>query len=1032
MKALPLFAGATTALLLTFTSVLQADDWPQFRGNAGRTASSNETLPAKLHLQWMREFPTPRPAFPTEVRLRYDASYEPVAAGELIFVPSMITDSVTAYEVETGKERWHFIAAGPVRFAPAVANGRVYLVSDDGYLYCLGAEKGELQWKFRGLPAGRKDRSILGHGRLVSLFPARGGLAIHEGVVYFGAGLWPGDGVFVHAVDAETGKARWSNTDSNQLVQANFDHGIKSEAGITPQGYLAVAGDKIVVPCGAQLAAVLDRKTGKLDPYTSGWGGRVGLPKGSWFVAADDRFLLASGDIYDLNRPNDEGGDKFKRDLNKDGPNMVYPSGLTRLLIDPSNKRELGNFREPVISKEALFYSSAIAHLPGAKPDAKGYAIAAFDLTDVALIRRQNVPAHRAEDKYPDRNGGEFKELWRFPSSLKVQIRAGSRLYAGGKGIVQAIDFPSGTENQREPAVSWQAKIEGTPHRMLAANGKLFVITLEGRLYAFGAEAKSEAPVYSPPQQQIAIETPKDEWKSKAAKILSDSKQSEGYVIVLGLDSGRLVEELATHPDFHVIAIDEDPAKIAKIREQYLALGLYGDRVQAIAADPLAYPFPPYLANLVVTEKPAQLAESPNLAEAVYRLLRPYGGTAALDANPKAKGKFEEAQLSKAAIRESGDLLFCSREGALKGATDWSHREVTPGNAGASQDLFLRSPLGLLWFGSAIRWQRKKGASATRIAEGRVFINAEKLYAIDAYTGRNLWQVTLPKIRSFEDITAVADTVYVMDGKRFLKLDASNGRETGEIKLPEPVASQPNARWESVRIWKDYLVGTSREHLFCLDRHDGSVKWHFKGQRRSLNIAVGAGKVYCAVLMNVRAGETRGNTYAFDIVTGKQIWENDNGYEIRHSESQDILLTGTGVRSGQDGSKIRNGSNRLLIAGPRLVEKNEKDDGYKLFDLSTGALDNEHLYWNRRGCTSLRFSPNLATTRYLANAAYVDLATQKITPLWNIRNACSNNLFPADGLLNMPNLTGGCECNYTPTAVALVPLEEIASSSPSK
>jgi outer membrane protein assembly factor BamB len=206
------------------------------------------------------------------------------------------------------------------------------------------------------------------------------------------------------------------------------------------------------------------------------------------------------------------------------------------------------------------------------------------------------------------------------------------------------------------------------------------------------------------------------------------------------------------------------------------------------------------------------------------------------------------------------------------------------------------------------------------------------------------------------------------------------------------------------------------------------VKWQFKGQRKYLNVAVGAGKVYCAVLMNKRAGETEGNTYAFDIATGKVIWENNNGHEIRHSESQDILLTGMGVLSGQDGSKMRNGSNTMLIAGPRLIEKNEKDDGYKLFDLSTGAKEKEHDYWNRRGCTSLRFSPNLATTRYLANAAYVDLDTQKITPLWNVRNACSNNLFPADGLLNMPNLTGGCECNYTPTAVALVPLEEIGSS----
>ena len=96
---------------------------------------------------------------------------------------------------------------------------------------------------------------------------------------------------------------------------------------------------------------------------------------------------------------------------------------------------------------------------------------------------------------------------------------------------------------------------------MLAANGKLFVVTLEGRLYAFGGEAKTEVLTYSPPKQQIAGETPDDVWKPKAAKILAESKQSEGYVIVLRLDSGRLVEELAAKPNFHIIAIYDDLAK---------------------------------------------------------------------------------------------------------------------------------------------------------------------------------------------------------------------------------------------------------------------------------------------------------------------------------------------------------------------------------------------------------------------------------------------------------------------------------------
>ena len=87
------------------------------------------------------------------------------------------------------------------------------------------------------------------------------------------------------AVDARTGDVIWSNTTSNQIPRANMDHGVAQYAGLTPQGYLAIVNDKLAVPCGAQLAAFVDPKTGVLGDYTMGWGGRVGLPKGSWFAA---------------------------------------------------------------------------------------------------------------------------------------------------------------------------------------------------------------------------------------------------------------------------------------------------------------------------------------------------------------------------------------------------------------------------------------------------------------------------------------------------------------------------------------------------------------------------------------------------------------------------------------------------------------------------------------------------------------------------------------------------------------------------
>ena len=288
MKRWLLLVCGASALVCGVSAGLGAD-WPQYRCDVSRSASATQGLAQELWLRWVRQLPTPRPAFRGEVRLSFDASYEPVVLGQTMFVPSMVNDSVAALDVATGAERWRFFAEGPVRFAPVAWEGSVYFVSDDGYLYCVAAADGKLRWKFRGAADEKTDRKLLGSGRLISLFPARGGPVLKDGVIYFGAGIWSGYGVAIHALDARSGKVVWSNTESNRIAKANMDHGIAHDAGLTPQGYLAIVHETLVVPCGAQLPAFLDLKTGALNTYSMGWGGRNGLPKGTWFVAGARR-----------------------------------------------------------------------------------------------------------------------------------------------------------------------------------------------------------------------------------------------------------------------------------------------------------------------------------------------------------------------------------------------------------------------------------------------------------------------------------------------------------------------------------------------------------------------------------------------------------------------------------------------------------------------------------------------------------------------------------------------------------------------
>ncbi|NQT40663.1 MAG: PQQ-binding-like beta-propeller repeat protein, partial [Planctomycetes bacterium] len=585
MNRLPALAVVVTCVLVA-CSTSSGADWPQFRHDAGRTAAGAESLPGELHLQWTRELPPPQAAYPGELRLRYDATYEPVVAGDTMFVPSMVTDSVTALDTDTGEVRWRFFTEGPVRFAPVAWDDKIYFVSDDGHLYCTNAADGKLLWKFRGATDDHKERKILGNSRMVSLFPARGGPVLDDGVIYFAAGIWSGEGVFVHALDAKTGKAIWSNVDSHHIEAANMDHGVSYYAGISPQGYLAIVDDKLVVPCGAQLPAVFDRKTGKLGAYTMGWGGRVGLAKGCWFVAGVRNYLLHGGDLYDIRRPNDElfpktrGGSDFKK--------MLYVGGLTRLQIDRANQKALGNFRQPVLTPETMYYSEG--------------AIVACDLTKAKIEQRAGSaenPAYRRQDQYPDKLRGTFAQQWRLPSESKLHIKVGDRLFCGRAGVVEAVDIPAEGE---QPKIGWKAEIKGTPQSMLAADGKLFVVTVEGRILAFGEEKQTEKPSV----QGLWVDLPavSDRWTAAAADLLRQSDTRVGHILVLGMGSGQLAEELARESECPVLVIEADAERASEFRQKLDGAGLYGSRISVLTGDPATYPLPPYFASLIVSEAP--------------------------------------------------------------------------------------------------------------------------------------------------------------------------------------------------------------------------------------------------------------------------------------------------------------------------------------------------------------------------------------------------------------------------------------------
>ena len=177
------------------------------------------------------------------------------------------------------------------------ARNRLYFTSDDGYLYCLAADTGALRWKFRGGPA---DRKILGNKRLISTWPARGGVVLYGDAVYFAASIWPFMGTFIYALDAETGSVIWRNEGTGADYQ-NQPHNSPAFAGVAPQGAMVALADRLLIPGGRSVPACFDRRTGKLLYYHLA----VNNKTGGAFVAADERRFFnhyrdRETDLYDV------------------------------------------------------------------------------------------------------------------------------------------------------------------------------------------------------------------------------------------------------------------------------------------------------------------------------------------------------------------------------------------------------------------------------------------------------------------------------------------------------------------------------------------------------------------------------------------------------------------------------------------------------------------------------------------------------------------------------------------------------------
>lgn len=1032
--------------LISQDSVLSAD-WPMWRQGLQRSGVFPDDLPETLHLQWSRELLKPAPAWPNEPRLHFDASYEPVSAGNQLFVGSMVDGSLSAFDVETGSLNWRFYSDGPVRLAPVVADGRVYFGSDDGLLYCLDADRGKLLWKLSGAPAERGQRRHLGNGRLISFWPVRGGPVVADGVVYFGAGIWPTMGVFVRAADAKSGKLLWTNGDSNAIENLRIDHNYSHEGGISPQGHLLIAGDTVVVPNGRSMPARLDRKTGKLKYFVQGY--RNGDSRVS--ISGDIALVGATG-VVNL----------------KDGREIAS------LWATAGDRRPEGwswdwdLFEAPLLPYKfspGIDYRSAIAD--GIAYGVQDGTIYAYDLKSAQTTRYEKE--QNGKQLKPARWDAPLKWKLETPFSGKKQLTrsvivAGNRVYSHSGRHLIAVALPD--EDRKEATIAWTHELPGEPGSLIAANGRLIVATLDGTIHCFGEENQNHV-LQLQATQFLALH--KKSISDQTRAILKESGAEDGYAVVLGFSDERLIQDLLWGTDLRVIGVDSDSELINRMRKRLITDDQYSNRLQLIEDDPGTLDIPPYIASLlVVSDEVVTPMDSDRRVKRIFEMLRPYGGTACVvtpdGKNSKLLSHASPGTLPGVKTRSTNEMVLMTREGPLPGSAIWSHETGDASRSFFSRDELVKAPLGVLWYGDGPDhgfYKRKDYGHGVKpqVAGGRMFalqIASNTLHAVDAYTGRLLWT---RKVGGSARYVSMPGSVFVGDERKCLVLDAGTGETLQtyllDVGRPEDVpVSVTDIRVSddtiaiAVRFNKQNSIPKGRwnsELIVCLDRSTGKQLWKREAEHRynTAAIAVADGRVFCIDshspedigAMKRRGIDTAGLTstvMAINDRTGVELWK--KGVEVppavmdslhfmslrtrddwlEYSVDHDLIIAGkndytfaVNATTGEDVWKAPIRGNQPLILGPETFI----NQAGHTYDVKTGKLISGAALFRRGGCNYAVGNVNLLFLRSNC-AAYVDVKTGKQFNIRSLRSGCSNSLVAADGLLNVPCFSMGCVCNY--------------------
>ncbi len=500
------------------------------------------------------------------------------------------------------------------------------------------------------------------------------------------------------------------------------------------------------------------------------------------------------------------------------------------------------------------------------------------------------------------------KVLWEIDADGRGDlILAGDKLVAASKNAIVTISLP---RNGKPAEISSSVPVDVQIERLLVANGKLFAVSLDGQILAFGQSvdqllSNQRALKHEPIPLDIS-----DGDRKRASELLA-AASAEGFAYWYGNVESKALEAIAENSPFVELAVvDDDALRVQAFRREMFE-GAAIRNVSAHHAKAGEFRAPSYTANMVFIAPELATSVDDITLKRVYESVRPFGGAmhmltaenATLEQRSKLADRIRSVGLEKAEVEILSHSICVRRVGALPGTADWTHQYGDVANTLKSNDSRVKLPLGVLWFGGNSNMDvlpRHGHGPPEQVVGGRLYIQGmDSLNCRDVYTGRVIWKRQFENLGTFDvyydstyddtpldpkynqvhipgangrgtNYVVTEDRVYILVANKCLVLDPKTGETLTEIQLPKDAAGE-QAEWGYIGVYKDVLIGglgfakyRDRHNLeFEADKGLNVSKAGFGS--KSLDRAASVGLV------------------GFDRHTGKQLWTIDAKYSFWHN-----------------------------------------------------------------------------------------------------------------------------------------------------